>query len=831
MKSIYIALCLLLWGITSWAQDTIQFQVSGNCGMCKNRIEQAATINKSVQASWDVESKTLSLLNVKKDEIEKIRQRILKAGHDVEGEKATEEAYQKLPDCCKFREGGAHGDTQEVNGFLMEETKSGTTQAISGASVYWIQAPEKATKSNEAGYFSIPYAPENTHLVISHVGHNSDTIQVDHPDEVRVIVSRDKQLKEVQVTGSRRTQFISGVAAFRSEILTAGELLKAACCTLSESFETNASVEVNNQDAVTGTRQIELLGLKGIYTQLTQENMPSIGGLAQSFSLNSIPGTWIESVQIMKGSGSVVNGYENMVGQINVELQKPDYGDQVYANIYGNSMGRADVNLNLRHSLNEKWSTLLMLHDNFMYNKAVSFQHNGFRDQPYGNVFSGISRWKFDNQQGLQAQAGVQVYLDDRTGGELDFNPSQDKLSNRHYGIGYQVQQVQAFLKTGYVFAGHTYKSLGLQVSAHRFNQDAYFGQKQYLADQMGLYGNLIYQSIIGNRDHRFRTGVSIRLNNFEEQYRLDNVQQTENVGGGFFEYTFNPNARFDLVAGLRADHHNKWGWMYTPRLHMRYQINPSLTLRASVGKGWRTTHILAENTAAMVSARNLVLGQEALKPEQSWSEGLSLDQELQLWNRPAHLSVQYYRNDFSNQIVVDYENPRELAFYNLEGSSFSNSFQGEFSFQPLKNLEARLAYRYYDVQITYRSGQKRKPLMAPHRAFLNLGYRTGNAWGFDFTLNYIGEKRIPSTLDNPLAYQRAGYSQAYAMMQMQVSKTLRLPRPMDVYLGVENLGNFMQQDAIIAADQPFSKYFDSSLIWGPVTGRMAYAGIRFRIN
>jgi outer membrane receptor for ferrienterochelin and colicin len=218
------------------------------------------------------------------------------------------------------------------------------------------------------------------------------------------------------------------------------------------------------------------------------------------------------------------------------------------------------------------------------------------------------------------------------------------------------------------------------------------------------------------------------------------------------------------------------------------------------------------------------------LDPETAWNKGISLDQKLKLFNRAASFSLDFFRNDFKNQVVVDLEDAREVNFYNLIGKSFSNSFQAELQLEPTRKFELRLAYRFFDVKTTFNGKLLQKPFTAKHRAFANLAYEW-DGWKFDYTFNYNGSKRIPGTLANPAPYQLNTHSPSYMLMNAQVSKTVGKKYPIDLYIGGENLGNYFQHDAIISAQQPFAPYFDASLVWGPVNGRLIYTGLRFKIK
>ncbi|GGC20093.1 TonB-dependent receptor [Parapedobacter defluvii] len=849
IKAYTTLLLLLPISLMTKAQNEHNFilTVAGNCNMCKARIEKAAKDAGAEAAAWNAANQQLQLsLPSANSNLDTIKKSIAASGHDVDGLRADDDAYNALPECCHYRNpsnihkvtGQDHRD-HEVTGVVMQENNRGELTPIESANIRWLEDATIYAQTDTSGVFRIDHEEHFKRLIISYAGHQSDTLTINDPHEVVVITAKDNVLAEVTVSARRRSNYISALSPTRLEVLTGQELFKAACCDLSESFETNASVDVVSSDAVTGSKQIQMLGLSGIYTQLTVENLPGPRGLATPLGLNSISGTWIESIQIGKGIGSVVNGFENIAGQINVELKKPETSERLFFNAYTNNMGRSDINVNLSHRFSDRWTGGLLLHDNFMYNKNMNFSKNGFRDIPVGNLFSGVSRWKYEDGKGLMLQFGVKFLSDDRTGGQIDFNPTTDKLTENRYGLGFDIERYEAFAKIGYVFPQQTQRSIGLQLAGTSFNQTSYFGLRTYDAEQQNGYANLIYQDIIGTVVHKYRTGLSMQYDRYKEQYIAQRFSRTEVVPGGFFEYTYGPSDKFDAVLGIRGDYNNLYGWFATPRAHVRYQPVAGTVFRISSGRGQRTANIFAENTAALASARTVRIvtpdntqNAYGLKPEIAWNTGISFDQSFRLFHREASFSTEFFRNDFINQVVVDYENPRELSFYNLEGKSYSNSLQTELRFMPLAHFETRMAYRFFDVKTTYGNTLLQRPLVARHRGFLNLSYAThSSGWHFDYTLNITGQKRLPSTEANPVEYQIPGYSRAYSTMNAQISKTVGKTRPIDLYIGGENLTDFFQPNPILAADQPFSPYFDSSLLWGPISGRMFYAGIRFSIK
>lgn len=851
MKFFILGIALFICALPAHAQkdSTVIFKVSGACdAFCKPRIEAAAQGRGVQAATWSAQTGMLTLrYDPSKTSIQKVQQRILDVGHDLEDKKADDAVYNALPKCCRYRHDNMqalhHGDTSAsiqnnitpptIKGVVMEEDNKGVFKPLAGASVTWLNTGS-GTTTDENGIFSLLQTGER--LVVSYTGYEADTITVIPTGELKIILANNRQLKEVKVTTSGASNFIRDNDVVRTNVITQKELFKAACCNLSESFETNPAVDVAYSDAVTGSKQIQLLGLAGIYTQLTVENLPGPRGLAIAQGLNYIPGTWIESLQLSKGMGSVANGFESIAGQINVELKKPQQSEKLFANAYVNSFGKTDLNLNLSHKINDKWSTALLLHDDFLANKSIDMNDDGFRDLPSGNLFTIENKWSFDNAKGITSQFGIKYLNDDKTGGQVNYNASTDKFTTNNYGLGINTKRIEGFGKLGYVFPQKKYKSMGLQLSAFDHQQNSYFGFTTYNAHQQNFYANLIYQSIINTTIHKFRTGLSFLYDKYDETLDSAAYKRTEVVPGAFIEYTWSPVTNFDVVAGLREDHNSLYGWFTTPHLNIRYAPFKSTTIRISAGRGQRTANIFAENNGVLASARTVAIissytkGAYGLKPEISWNKGISIDQKFRLFNRSATAAVDFYRNDFSNQVIVDLENARVIKFYNLQGKSYSNSFQAEVSFMPLRRLDVRLAYRLFDVKTTFDSVLLQKPFTAKNRAFANFEYGI-SGWRFDYTLSYNSRKRLPSTQANPEQYQRPDYAPAYVIMNAQVTKSFGKEKIVDVYLGAENLTNFYQKNAIIAADEPFSKYFDASMVWGPLTGRMFYGGLRFRIK
>lgn len=719
-----------------------------------------------------------------------------------------------------------------------QQTVTGTVydakdrQPLTGVTVFWLYNQQSAVTDSK-GEFTLPVDSASRQLVCMFTGYTSDTVAYHQQRTLLIYLRKTIELTEVVVEDKQSATYVNPLGIQKMEVVTQKELRKAACCNLSESFETSTSVDVAYADAITGVKQIQLLGLEGKYTLMTIENQPRMRGLATTLGLAYIPGPWVESIQLSKGTGTVVNGYESIGGQINVELQKPHKSERLYFNQYINSMGRNESNLNLAHKLNSKWSTNLLLHAD-LFDGKVDMNHDHFLDIPVNNQLGLVNSWKYMGTKGLESEFGVKLLNENRYGGEIDFDPVHEKGSNIDYGVTLQTKRYEVFGKTGYVWNTKSYKSLGFTSTYTYHDQNNYFGTRQYTGEEESFYLNIIYNYTTVNGKHGFKTGGSLLLDDFKERYDTLHFNRAEQVPGVYGEYTWNPSTRFSWIAGLRYDMHNLFGNFFTPRTHLRYNVNSHLTLRGSAGRGLRVANIFAENTALFVSSRQLFIlpsGSKGfgLNPEVAWNYGLNALYEFKLFYRKGNISVDYYRTDFQNQVIADRDfSTNAVLFYNRQNAGYVNSLQLEFNYELIKRLDFKTAYRFLDMQTRYLSGTLQQPFIARHRYFVNLEYTTKKKWSFDYTLQWFGQKRIPTTKGNAAEDIMPDYSPSYIVMNAQISKQWK---KLDAYVGMENITNYRQQQLILGAHHPFAQGFDASMVWGPVIGRMVYAGIRYKIK
>ena len=715
---------------------------------------------------------------------------------------------------------------QNISGLVVDKLSK---NPITGAIITGFPSKESVI-SDIDGKFLLNNMSDSK-LIVGFVFYKNDTILV-KSRFLKIELVSNSDLETVEITA--RSSSLDELSAIHTEILNSKTLSKAACCNLSESFETNASVSVNYTDAVTGAKQIQMLGLSGNYIQTNVENIPTLRGLGYTYGLNYIPGTWIQSIDISKGVGSVLNGYENMAGALNIELKKTKNTDKLLVNTYFNSLGRAEINLVSAAKLSKKWSYAFLGHGSGLQT-TINKNKDNFLDLPkywQGNL---INRVQYDSEK-MMFQAGVKFLAEDRIGGDV-LSGTDTQTFAPIYTFSNRTNRVEVFTKLAKLYQSKPYRGLGWIINGTFHDSKTAFGFKQYTGLQKTLYSNLIYQDIIGNTNHTYKTGISYLLDSYNEIYAGNLYERLESVPGVFAEYSYKYLTKFNAVLGARYDQHNLYGKQFTPRLHLKYDIDANTIIRASIGRGFKVANIIAENQGYLVSSRALRIT-EALKPEVSWTMGGSIYKEFGLFGSKMNLTLDFFRTQFQNQVVIDVEHKGFLYAYNLDGQSFSNSFQSELNVFPSKQLELKLAYRYLDVRQSLgkpfgESVLIPKMFINPHRVLFNAGYNLPyDKWKFDFTTQWNGTRRIPELSPN---YVHDSYKNmpiilapAFFNFNAQITRTFKKG---DVYIGGENLGNFTQKNPIISPESPFSNNFDAGMAWGPIVGRVIYVGMRYKIK
>ena len=705
---------------------------------------------------------------------------------------------------------------------------SGISYPIAGSSIYW-QGTQSGTISNDNGEFEIQKIESTNNLVISYIGFKTQIILIENDQFYNVVLVYDNEneLDDVTVTKRRNAVQRSYILPQNVVRISEQELLNAACCNLSESFETNPAIDVNHSDAITGTKQINMLGLKSPYILITEENVPMVRGASQTYGLGFTPGPWIESIQVTKGMGSVVNGFESIVGQINTELKKPLTDIPLLLNLFNSNNGRVELNTQVKSSVSEKISTSFFAH----YNKrdqSNDKNSDGFLDKPLQSQINLINRWQYTNAaKGLVSFFTIRVLDDLKKIGQIG---SQDDTSK--WGGRIKTNRFDTSFKLGYVNPNIPYQTIGFQLSYNIHDQDSYYGKNIYDINQKSLFSNFLYNSIITNTKNKIKVGINYSYDAYDEFVYGSDISRTDKSFASFIEYSYDNMNNLNFVLGLRYNTHNNMGSFFTPRLHLRYMINDNLSIKGSYGKGRKIANVFAENQQVFFTNRviqnnsfsNYLYG---VNPELATNYGFSIDQKISFLGGQGNLIFDYYSTRFDNKVIIDFERYGEFNFYNsIFGESVSNSSQLEFMFSK-NNWNLTAAYKTYYVNNFYKGGLKEKPLQPKNIIFFNYGIESNRAgekfWKFNFTYNWLDKQRLMQNIRDREIYAEPHYS-----INSQITRVFS--DKFEVYLGGENINNFKQDNPIIMASDPFSKDFDASIIHGPIFGSTYYMGLRFKI-
>ncbi|MBM2813333.1 MAG: hypothetical protein HW421_95 [Ignavibacteria bacterium] len=709
---------------------------------------------------------------------------------------------------------------KELQGKVTGIEPDGKKVALPKANIFWLGTKTGAI-ADVNGNFTIDVPDGANRLVSSFIGYDKDTILVDNFNKkLEIELKANYTLRAIQIDGEQPARLISNTA-IKSETITANGLRKAACCNLSESFQTNPTVDVSFTDAVTGAKQIQLLGLQGVYIQMLNEKVPSFRGLSANFGLDYIPGPWMKSIQISKGASSVQTGFESISGQIDVEYKVPEGGEPLFLNFYANQLGRFEANAYTTYHVSDKIGTMLFAHAS---SNQVKHDNNsdGFLDKPLTTQFNLLNRWAYEDET-FCSKVVLKALYEDRAGGQIDFYPAKDK--SKYYGMDIRTEKYEMFTSNGIKFDDE-YSSLGTNFSLSHYKLNSYFNDKIYDGEHNSFYANLTYQSqLMGNEEHSYSVGLGF-INDVFTEVRTKVTQRLDAIPGAFLEYTYKGIEDLTVIAGMRYDYANDTTKFFTPRLHLKYNITDDLIIRASAGKGFRIANVHAENIGMFASSRTMTM-LENLKPEEAWNYGINGTWNFDLFNTHFILNADFYRTDFINQVIVDMDrDPNKIFFHNLKGESYSNSFQVDLTVEPFKGLTVLTAFRMNDVKMTINGELLDKPLQSRKKGFINLGYlMTDESWSFDFTAEYNGSGRIPNTKLNPDTLRLPESFDPFVLLHTQVTKRFG---DFEIYLGGENLTNYTQSNPILSADKPFEKYFDSGMIWAPIVGRVIYTGFRW---
>ena len=730
-------------------------------------------------------------------------------------------------------------NSQYIKGKVIEISNEGKEIPLENAKVFW-KGSEIHSITNQYGEYKIPDIidrNESPILLVSLVGYELDSKRT-RDNSITFILKSLLNLDEVVIKEKRASTQYSIIEPINLQTLNKKELEKAACCNLSECFETNATVDVSFTNALSGSKKIRMLGLDGKYVKITAESMPLVEGISGSFGINYVPGSWIESIQIIKGPGSVINGYNAMTGQINVEYIEPENGDRLFWNGFLSSEGKFENNLLLAKQKG-LWKSNLFTHLTIL---DTEHDHNNdsYRDMPFIRNFHILNRWKYTGNDFYRFQFILRGLVEDRESGQISeiSNPYTINIENKIASFGG---------KFAFLLPNNLQESIGIQYSTSYHNQKSVYGKYKMNETDESVYVNAIRQLYNSNLNHIMKYGISFdarRLNQKLDGFNTPNESIVFNhnniVTGLFSEYSTSNENVFQLLGGYRIDYHNKHGLFHSPRINFKYNPNDMSVVRLIAGKSFRISYPLSENESFLASSRAIDISNvQNLLPEEAWNFGINASYCFYLFGKESSINSDLYRTIFSNKVIADIEDQNELTFYNSDKASFSNVWQIDISHELIKNLQIKYAFKINDVQSTFlvyntaessngedaivwqEYSKRRDPLVPKYRGMINANYiNNSEKWIFDITANYIGPSRIPKHSELTVTE-----SLSFLTYNMQITRKFKY---LEAYIGGENLSNYTQENPVLDPNN-INDRFDASLIWGPIMGRTFYLGLRYR--
>lgn len=726
--------------------------------------------------------------------------------------------------------------SQEIRGKVIDKETNKTIPFVN----IGIKGTSIGTITDEKGFFYLKKIEiDSLFIEVSCISYKKAIKYIPNSTEfVEFTLLKDtKELGEINVVGERTGTSMNTEDASMSQYVSSEGIKRLACCSLAESFENNAAVDVGFTDAITGAKQIQMLGLAGIYSQILVENQPSIRLLSSTYGLNYIPGPWLDGISISKGTASVAQGYESITGQINIDVKKPEKKEKFYFEYFTNDYLKQEVNVNSSFRINKYLESIVLAHGEKTFIK-VDRNNDNFLDVPLSNLFIASNRYFYNYKEKIKSRFGFDILYEDRIGGDKRFDKEKDLNTKNYYGAVLNSKRIQVFENTGFSINEKKNASFAINSNFTYHNQHSQFGLREYNPIQLSGNLTLILNSDLWNPKNKISLGTNANYDNLKEglsskNYIIGNVNDKEElIAGAFAEYTFNDKKYWTVIAGIRCDYNTFFNQtIITPRLHAKYSPWKNSAFRISAGRGLHSTNILPENISLLASSRTLIFDED-LKIEDAWNYGISYIHKFYFEDeRDISFSIDFHRTDFTNRVIIDLEqNPQEAHFYNLLGKSYANSFQAEVTTTLFEGFETTIAYVFNDSRTTLKDNKLiEMPLTPRHRGLLSLHYTSAyERWKFSFTTQYNGQSRLPNTLSNPIEYQLAEKSPDYFILHAQITRKFK---NLDIYIGCENILNYKQTRPILSSDNPFGQYFDSSIIYAPIIGRQFNFGLRITIN
>jgi outer membrane receptor for ferrienterochelin and colicins len=555
----------------------------------------------------------------------------------------------------------------------------------------------------------------------------------------------------------------------------------------------------------------------------------------------------IDRVEIVKGPASGLYGSEAVGGLINIITKMPGQSPRFSMDVMATSWNEFQADASVAGKLGKKFHGMLGLHS-YWYQDPRDMNGDRFTDLTQQKRISLFTKWSAERPGGRVASMGFRYYLEDRWGGEVDWNRSY-RGTDIKYGESIYTQRLEWIGQYQLPVA----LPLVFQWSYNYHHQDSYYGITPFMARQHIGFGQLTTQRSLGSHD--LLAGVAGRYTRLDDNTAatVGNIQGVF-LPGLFVQDEWKLNERHTLLSGLRYDHHPLHGNILTPRLAWKWKTGKNGVFRANAGTGFRVVNVFTEDHAALTGAREVVIS-ETLDPEQSYNINLNYGYRLPVGSGVMNIDASAWYTYFTNRIIPDYDtDPNKIIYQNLDGYSVSRGLSANLSYDWGSRLRVLLGATFQDVYLREQTAgkweQTRPMLVERWSGVWTLSYQTPvKGLGLDYTGSIYGPMRLPlaGELD-----PRSPFSPVWSLQNLQV--TYKRGK-MEWYAGVKNLLNWTpakSTDFLIArAHDPFDKQvqygtdgkimatpenpyalsFDPGYVYAPNQGRRVFMGARFALK
>lgn len=602
---------------------------------------------------------------------------------------------------------------------------------------------------------------------------------------------------------------------------------------------------------VCNTGDIHINGLEGPYTMVLIDGMPIVSGLSSVYGLFGIPNDMIQRVEIVKGPASSLYGSEAVGGLINVITKNPSNAPLFTADINASSWGEVNNDFSYKFNVDDKASALTGV-NYFNYTNPIDNNNDGFTDLTLQDRISIFQKWTINRKDNrLLSLAGRYMY-EDRWGGQMNWS-SENRGGTDIYGESIYTKRWE--LIGNYQLP--TSEKLLLSFSYNSHNQNSYYGDLPYFADQNIAFTQLTWDKTFGKHDMLF--GSAVRYTYYDDNTSAtaapndlsDNRPDKTWLPGVFIQDNIKLNASQNLLMGLRYDKHSEHGNIWTPRLAYKLAINDNNIIRLNAGTGFRVVNLFTEEHAALTGAREVVITEE-LDPEQSYNLNLNYIKKV-YFNNGAFLGIDasLWHTYFTNQILPDYDtDPNQIIYDNLDGHAITQGLSLNFDVEFLNGLKILAGGTFMDVFTEEKvNGEKvrTRPLLTERwTGTWGVSYKISPInLGIDYTGNVYSPMKLPLLGDQD---PRPAESPWFSIQNIKFTWK-KQGSPIEFYGGVKNLLNFTPADNSIArAHDPFDKNvsfdnngdviatqenpnaltFDPSYVYTSNQGIRAFAGFRY---